>query len=86
MRAELVAEIDQVRPLVEAEALAACPWMADRTCVHDASVVLHPLFGFDDSIYLRQGLVARPTWTEADGDVLRDAANRFGRYPMACTG
>ena len=83
VRAELVAEIDQVRPLVEADlqALAAYPWMADRTCVHDASVVLHPLFGFDDSTYLQQGLVARPTWTEADGDVLRDAANRFRSVP-----
>ena len=50
---------------------------AERACVKDDSAVLHPLPGFDDSTCWQQGLVARPTWTEAEGDVLRDAANRL---------
>jgi len=83
IRAEVAAELDQVRPVFEADlkALSAYPWMADRTCVKDASVVLHPLFGFDDSIYVMQGLLPKPEQSESDSDALRKAADKAKSVP-----
>jgi hypothetical protein len=83
LRAEAAAELDEIRPVLEADlkALAAYPWMADRTCVKDASVVLHPLFGFDDPIYVTQGLLPKPQRSESDSDALRKAADKAKSVP-----
>ena len=83
MKVEIATQTDAVRPIVEADlqALSAHPWMADRTCVHDASGVLHPLFGFDDQTYVNQGLIPRSSLSEPESDALGNAARKWRSAP-----
>ncbi|HCH64130.1 MAG TPA: hypothetical protein DFR83_15100, partial [Deltaproteobacteria bacterium] len=82
-KTEATVQANAIRPHIEADlnALSAYPWMADRTCVRDASEVLHPLFGFEDNTYIDQGLLPPPSHRGPAAKALRKAAEKWRSAP-----